>query len=417
MANALDAVLALAAQHQQQQQFDATNFNDSMKIFNQQQQAAQQNQTQQLQIRAGLAQNALQLNPDNSISYNGNLMNPYQQTMAKLQALSTAKQTGIPEIFQGMRNALLGGQQPNTTPSTYQQLTGQVNDLLAQNGQASGSANTTPQVSPNLNQMLTLGQSSTTDPVTGVTSTSQNQVNPAAQQLNSLATNQATAVGLANTEAAQAQSVLDEKRNTLSRMAQLRQELGHGKAVGNGGVINGFGSSEDNYAHANDAFGIGSMRENPAMAEKAATLKELAKQGELSDVQPETATFGSAGAKRISGLINSPTGDLGNLNLTDAQFNGTAKAQLINAAQKSIGLQRYANTLKNPQDMGALKDSQILSGINSEIGKITPEENAHINKMVNNTLGIKINPSIFTQQAKAHGYNDDQIKKYLQENQ
>lgn len=374
MGAALDAVLHLADANAAQQQQQVDNFTTGINSFNQQVQNAKQNQLQQLQIRAGLAQNALQLNPDNSISYNGNLMNPYQQTMSKLQALSAAKQTGLPEVFDPIRKAILGGQgqpQTNITPQTYPMLTGQLNQMLSAN-QSQGASNY-PNVAaltgtPNLNQMLTLGQSSTTDPLTGVTSTSQNQVNLPAQKMQATQSAQIPSQVEANKASIEAQTQADSGASDYKNIYNLASQVNKSGYLGN--PVN------------TSLYKLSPKLAPEDVQTNISDLQTALKRSSQSSQIANTASLGEGVAKKISKDI----GDIGQ-DSTLPQIKGWIKGNIRADYYKEIATKQFANELAqqglNPNQV---TPDQFGAGTMKYWGKLNPAQDKELQTRIMTTL-------------------------------
>lgn len=373
MADALSAVLELAAQHQQQQQQQVDNLNSGIALFNQQKQASQQNQLGQLQVRAGLAQNALQLGQDGSISYNPQLLNPYQQAMAKLQALSAAKQTGIPEVFQQMKSNLLGapqGQgQPNTAPSTYQQLTGQVNQMLAAGGQSGQiSPNVATPSTPNVNSMLTLGQSVSTDPVTGVPSVSQNQVNLPAQALQSTQAAQIPSQVAASKAAAEAQTNADSGAADYKNIYNLASQ------VDKSGYLGDWKNTS--------LYKLSPRLAPPVVQQNITDLENSIKRSAQSAQISNTATLGEGVAKRIA--VQAP--EIGKDSTID-QVKGWVKSNVRADYYKEIATKQFSDELAtqglNPNQ---ITPDKFGAGVMKYWGKLNPDQEKELQARIGRTL-------------------------------
>lgn len=385
MANALDAVLSLVATRNAQQQQQTDNLNTGIKLLNDQMQNARQNQLGQLQVRAGLAQNALQLGPDGSISYNGNLLNPFQQKVAAMNFLSAAKQTGLPSVFQSAANGLgvnggNGQPAPNTTPLTYPVMTGQLNQLLSSNGASQNTAapgNT-------VDGLTVMGGNRSVDAVTGVPSDSFTLSNLLAQNQQAQSGVVATAKGTAQVENNQAQSQLDQSANTGKQLMDTYQGLFNNGAAGKMDSEFKF-NNEKPLAMANDKLGIKGVNSSTDQ-QNAQTFKTMASQlsGNLS---PQlTASFGSKGSNRINSDIDSALGiqDITSLNQSPADLKGKIAGVVKSGYLKKIAAQNYFNSLTPGQNPS---ESQVTNGVVSAYKSLSPNQIKAGNDLVNSVVG------------------------------
>lgn len=106
MASALEAVLALKANEQAQQEREAQQIANAFQIFQNARQQAQANQFAQLQLKAGLAEKGLKLNQDGSFSRDESLLSPIDKLIETGKAATAEKaiyEAGgpTPSIFKG----------------------------------------------------------------------------------------------------------------------------------------------------------------------------------------------------------------------------------------------------------------------------------------------------------------------------
>lgn len=369
----------------QASQFGQTNILEQQRLAQQAQQFGQTNQLGQLQVRAGLAQSGLKMNPDGSFAYDPTVMNPTQQYMLALQGQSAAKIAGNPQAYQmysGLLNRIMGGGSPNGAGTS---------PLLSSGGAGGQSQGISPNVgvsgSPNLNGMLTLGQSSTTDPFSGVTSTSQNQVNPAAQNLVEASKQKQSDVSQAQLEASQRQSALDSTLRQITPLVEAHKILVDHGVAGSGGLF-GIGDSEGRFKGSNLPI-VGNKMYSPEDQKIAADYKTSVDALDLGAIAPATASAGKEGSSKVVASLKPVSGGfLGNLDATLPQVQGSAEATIKDLAMKNIAAQRYVDDLKSRNiGLSTQTPEQIATGIKKNLGSISKDEQSQIDDMVKQATG------------------------------
>lgn len=113
MGSALQAVLALKANEQAQEQQRAEQLNQGLQMLQQARQQAQQNQLQQLQLRAGLAEKGLVQDPNSPSGFrkDTSLMSSLDMLLQKGKAAEAAQTLGDRGLF----NQITGNTAPQPT--------------------------------------------------------------------------------------------------------------------------------------------------------------------------------------------------------------------------------------------------------------------------------------------------------------
>lgn len=171
MGSALEAVLSLKANQQAQEQQRSENLSQGLQMLAQAKQQAITNNMAQMQYKAGLAERGLV--PDEStpsgFRFDASTMNPFQQILTGTKLQADAKTAGNKQIYDlagKMLNSLPGQQQsiPQSSPIPTGSPIGQVI------GTPQSAAPLSSPVTSGQNSVMTpTGQTSQTDPITGLT--------------------------------------------------------------------------------------------------------------------------------------------------------------------------------------------------------------------------------------------------------
>lgn len=384
MSDALSAVLDLVSKRNAQQQQQTDNLNSGITLLNQQMQNAKQNQLLQLQIKAGLAQSGLQLNPDNSIQYNQNLIPPYQQLTQRLGVLTAAKNAGQQNLYQQLTNQANGLMANSQTPQQPQG-SPQVAALLAAAPAQGISPNVSPQPPTSLNGMLTLGQNSTTDPYGGVTTTSQNQVNLPAKSIETIEGAKDAALGAGNTQYAQDLSQLGLEAGQLAQINKLHQNLSNAKLAG--------------YPGATLASSVGKLAASPQIQSDLGQLNSSIEGYGKSALIASTSEPGVGGAKRggtSSQLLQQDT--------PHSELEGNIKGLLWNGYEKTLATNKY-NALLSSQGQNPANQTpqQKQAGVYAQMGQMTDSERKIGQNLIDRTLYT--GPTAFKSEAAALNAN------------
>lgn len=377
MADALDAVLNLVDQHNKQQQLGVDNFYKGVDTLNQQIQNMRQNQLGQLQVKAQLAQSALQLNPDNSISYNQNYVNPntqFQTLLAGQGAARTAGNVGAYQMYSGILNRLTGSGQSPAAVTSAAVASPQLNQLLSSGNSTSAPAGIGSFIPPASNAPapgngnIVTGGSVSTDPVSGLQTGSSNVVNLPAKALEATQTAQIPNQVAADKAATEAQTQASARATDYKNIYSLAQNIDKAGYLGSP-----VGTS---------AYKLSPRLAPPDVQSNIAELETAIKRESQSSAIADTATFGEGVAKRI----NAGQENIGK-DSTIGQIKGWIKGNITSDYYKEIGTKQFSDELaKKGLNPNQVTPDQFGAGVMKYWGKLNPDQEKELKTRVMTTL-------------------------------
>lgn len=384
MGSALDAVLNLKQQETARQQQASDNLTQGLSMLNQSIQQNQANQLAQLQYKAGLAEKGLI--PDNTkaggFRYDPTLTSPLANilTATKLQAdAKTAGNKSVYDMAGGVLNGLTGSPSQSIPANsaigkTLQSIPSDVN--IAINNPMGSAAATVGEMTPT-------SQTSSTDPITGLTTGSTTLTNIPAKVAETKATDIAKEQANAQIGSARDTAQLQMVAQGIKNMNEIHKELSDKGAAGNSLanlILN-------NYQHIPNKDIQNKVV--PPDIQKLSGKFTSARNETLVKVQPILSQqFGQAGTSRImESLINLSKGEFGDLSTPHAQFEGQAEGTLGSLFRIKIASDKYLEELKKSGQKIPTDEKEVINGIYSNMADLSPEQQKQLNGLVENTLG------------------------------
>lgn len=418
MANALDAILHLKDQEQQQQQFQSQQIAAAADLFQRAQAQAAQNQLAKLQMAqqasqfgttnqlaqsefantqkqqgiantltqntytAGLAEKGLKQNKDGTYTYDPTTLNPTSQYISALKMQSDAKTAGNKQAYDmatGLLSSIIGGNKTAPVGGVIGQVIGgqpQVpvasgTDQAVSNPAVQGTATMTP-----------TGQTSSTDPITGLTTGSTTMTNIPAKA------DEAGATDIGKAKADAAQSVATDAAN-LNMLTSTFKNLmdNYDQASKEGLAGSKFDKMKADYAQSPLFKGTEKIAAPNGISGAAAFV---ANRNELiTKMQPMLSQqFGKAGSNRImESLLNLAGKEIGNLDNPREVVQARTAATLKNFYRIAKGSIDYSQRLNVTPEQLKNMDAKGVENIAKDIWNtasisLSPEEEQRLNNII-----------------------------------
>lgn len=369
MGNALEAVLRLKEQETQAEQNRSDSLARAMELFQRARQQEQVNQLAQLQMKAGLAEKGLIIDPSspNGFKRDTSLMSPLEQLIQNGQAADANNKI----IAGGGKGVNLFG-----TGGT-QQIGGAIGQVIGQ---------PTAPMQPSSGQGVISDQ---TLNIAGVPISTKVDY-PAADAAKAAATDMAKEQTAANTTASRDTAQFQMVAQGIKNLNELHKNL----------VNKGFagdmyrGALSENL----DKLPVEVQKKFPGLTTDV--QKDIGKfvsgRNELLvKVQPILSQqFGQAGSVRImESLVNLSKQEFGGLGTPRAQYEGQAEGTLGSLYRIKIASDKYLEELKksgNPIPPNTPEgEAEVARGISANMSDLSPEQEKQLRDIVSNTLGKK----------------------------
>lgn len=363
----LAEVLQFKANEQAQQKAQADSILQATQLFQQARQQAIANQVTGLQLKAGLAEKGLIIDPSSKSGFkrDTSLMSPLEQLIQTGQAADASNKimaAGGPGI-----NLFGGGQASIPTAS----IGGAIGSVI---GQPSVGGTTSPGMIET--QKLNVAGVPTDTSVTY----------PAAKAAEASATDLGKATAEAQKTSARDTAQLQMVSQGIKNMNEIHKELSDKGFAGNS-LAN---AVLTNYQHLPN-----SKLQNavvPQDVQKLSGRFTSARNETLVKVQPILSQqFGEAGSVRImESLLNLSKGEFGDLSTPHAQFEGQAEGTLGSLYRIKLASDRYLQELKNSGQSIPKDEKSVIDGISSNMSDLSPAQEAQLKGLVDNTLGKSV---------------------------
>lgn len=370
---ALEAVLNLKAQEKAAEQQRNDNLTQGIQLFNQAVQQSKQNQFQQLQYKAGLAEKGLIAD---STSLSGfkrdtSLMSPLEQLIQTGQA-ADANNKIMAAGGQGFN--LFGGNAGSGVTIPQPSVGGAIGNTI--NAPAINPATSNPGIvsGQNLN-------------VAGVPTETKIEY-PAADAAKASATDLGKATADAQTTSARDTAQLQMVSQGIKNMNDIHKQLvdkGLAGDIYRAGIMNNV-----------DKLPLEMQKLVPQDAQKLAGQFTSARNETLVKVQPILSQqFGQAGSVRImESLLNLSKGEFGDLSTPRAQFEGQAEGTLGSLFRIKLGSDRYLQELKKSGQKLPTDEKSVIDGISANMSDLSPGQEKQLKGLVENTLGKKFDKTV-----------------------
>ncbi len=364
-----------------QQKAQSDSLLQATQLFQQAKQQSLQNQLSVMQYKAGLAERGLV--PDNNqpggFRYDPTLTSPLANilTATKLQAdAKTAGNKSIYDMAGGVLSGLTNGGQMQIPQAP-----------AIASGSPLGQAIAPSVIAPNSgasNSPLTVtGQTSQTDPITGLTTGTTTSTNIPAKVAEAKATDlgkEQTAAQIGSSrDTAQMQMIAQGLKN----LNNIHKELSDKGAAGNS-LANFVANNYQNIPNKDFQNKL-----VPPDTQKLIGKFISARNESLVKIQPILSQqFGQAGTSRImESLVNLSKGEFGDLGTPHAQFEGQAEGTLGSFYRFKLASDKYLQGLKEAGQPIPKDENAVAQGIYSNMADLTPEQNKQLKSLVSSTLG------------------------------
>lgn len=389
MGSALEAVLALKQQQAAQQQQQSDNLTQGLQMLQNAKQQAIQNKMADLQYKAGLAEKGLV--PDQStpsgFRFDSSTMNPIQNILMGTKLQADAKTAGNKQIYD-LAGRMLGGVVPG---SNAQSQIPQSSSIMSGSpiAQVIGGGNSSV-AAPG--EMTPTGQTSSTDPITGLTIGTTTMTNIPAKVSETIATDMGKAQADAAIGVGRDNAQLQMVSQGIKNMNEIHKELSDKGYAGNTAanfLIN-------NYNHIPNKDLQNKLV--PPDVQNLAGKFISARNETLVKVQPILSQqFGAQGSSRImDSLINLSKGEFGDLSTPHSQFEGQAAGSIGSLFRIKLASDKYLEELKksgstiNDIPKTPKGEQQVIDGIYANMGDLTPKQNDQLKAITDNVLGKNV---------------------------